>query len=506
MGRPERLALTLVVAAFAFVLGLWAVLVPPFQAPDERAHFDSALHLAIGDPWAAPGEQHLLNAVQSAAGQAAAGTETVPPGTRPTIGELRTAHPGVDAEAVDQMTQHPPTAYLLQAAVLRAVGFEHLRWDHALLALRLFDAVLVLPLPVLAWASVRRLTRSPRAAVVGAAAIVATPELASIGASVTNDALTMLLGGVVTLFVVLTLTGDRRVRTLLALGVALGALVLTKGTGLPAVPFVGAALLLGPGAPRWGRRLLETVGTLLVAGVLGGWWWVRNLVLYGTLQPDGYASIRPPQPFPPGQGPSVLTFLDVSWGTLTRTFWGSFGGNASAALSPWIVVPLTVLTVGVIAGWAFRRAPERRTAVLLLVFPALLLAAQTLTSIQGYRTTTEVVGTQGRYLFPAIVALVAVSAVAWRRLPLRGRGREALPTVVTALAFAVAAAGLVTARVLLVPGSGSAVWSEAGPGSVAVAVLGGVAFLLAIASVVAVHRVPSERRTGAADTPPRPPR
>ena len=505
VGRSERLALGMVVVAFAFVLGLWAVLVPPFQAPDEKAHFDTAMHLAIGDRWVGPGDQRFLNAVQAAAGQAAAGTDTVSASSRATVQELRTAHPGIDVGAVDQMTQHPPTAYALQAVVLRLVGFEHLRWDHALLALRLFDALVVLPLPVLAWAAVRRLTRSPRAAVVGAAAVLAVPELASIAASVTNDALTMTLGGVVTVLLVRTMTGDRRRRTLVLLGIALGALVITKGTGLPAVPVVALALLVGPGAPAWGRRLVETLGTLLLAGVVGGWWWVRNLLVYGTLQPDGYAAIRPPQSFPRGQGPDLLTFVDVSWGTVIRTFWGSFGVNAFAALSPWLVVPLTLVTVGVVVVWAFRRSAERRAAVLLAVFPVLLLVAQTLTSVRGYLTTTAVVGTQGRYLFPAVVAVVVLSALAWRRLPLGGRARRLLPVLVVAGAGALAATGLVTARVRLVPGAGYAVWSDGHLGALATGVLALLALAATAFAVVAVARTPSPL-PGALDDPDRLPR
>ena len=76
VGGAERVALVLVVVAAAVLLGLWAVLVPPFQAPDEKAHFDSALHLALGDPWVAPGSQHVLAAVQAAAAEAPIGTTT----------------------------------------------------------------------------------------------------------------------------------------------------------------------------------------------------------------------------------------------------------------------------------------------------------------------------------------------------------------------------------------------------------------------------------------------
>lgn len=497
--RPEAVALAAVVTLFAVLLGLWAVLVPPFQAPDEKAHFDSALHLAVGDPWVDPGDQRMTGIVQAAAGQAAAGTTAVPAADRSTVAALRAEHPGADPAAVDQMTQHPPTAYAVQAAVLRVVGFEQLRWDHALLLLRLVDALLLLPLPVLAWAAVRRLTGSPRTALVGAASLLAVPELASIGASVTNDALTITLGGVVTVLLVRVLTADRRRRTLLALGTALGLLVVTKGTGLPAVPVVALGLLVAPGVVPRGRRLLETVAVLALATAIGGWWWIRNVVRYGTVQPDGYAAIRPPQAFPAGQGPSAATFLDVSWGTVTRTFWGSFGSNAHAALPVWLTVGLTVVAVALVVGWAFRRSPVRRAVVVLAVFPVLLLAAQTVTSLRAYLDTAQVVGTQGRYLFPGLVALVAVSAVAWRRLAGSVRVprvvREALPAAATAVAAVVAGLGIRTAATTLVPtnASGYAVWSAGPLGDRAVTAGCGLLVALAVVAVLVVGRVGRER-------------
>ena len=504
VGRPEGITLGLVVAVFALVLGLWAVLVPPFQAPDEKAHFDTALHLAIGDAWVGPGDQRFLNAVQAAAGQAAAGTDSLPAASRATVQELRAAHPGVDPGAVDQMTQHPPTAYLLQAAVLRTVGFEHLRWDHALLVLRLFDALVVLPLPVLAWAAVRRLTRSPRAAVVGAAAVLAVPELASIAASVTNDALTMSLGGLVTAVLVLALTGDRRPRVRCRSGSPSVCSSSRRAPGSPPSPWSPSPCSSAPvprrgsstrrdgrGAPAGRRRRRVVVGAE-----------PRRVPDPPARRVRGHPA---PAVLPAGQGPDALTFVDVSWGTVIRTFWGSFGSNAFASMSPWLLVPLTLVTVGVVAVLAFRRGPARRTAVLLAVFPVLLLAAQTSTSVHGYLTTTMVVGTQGRYLFPAVLALIVLSALAWRRLTARTRLRRLLPVGLVVGMIVLAAVGLATARGRLVPGAGYAVWSDASLGATATGVLAFVALLAAAVAVVGVARLPSTP-PDAVDSPVHPPR
>jgi 4-amino-4-deoxy-L-arabinose transferase-like glycosyltransferase len=421
----ERVAVTAVTVAFGLWLLVWALVLPTFQAPDETAHFDAAVHLAIGDSWSAPGDMHVLNATQAAAQQQA----TLPRREWSTMTELLAAAPGVSA-TVNQMTQHPPTAYLAGAGVLRAVHFGGLRFDHAVLALRIADAVTVTPLALLAWASVRRLTRSPRAALVGALALFATPQLASIGASVSNDAPAMLLAGLVVWLAVRMLTGDVRWRTAIGLGVALGAAIWVKGTALPAIPFVALVVLVAGGrALPVVHRLVRTVVVMGVAGGIGAWWWLHNLVAYHRLQPNGYAAMRPPKDFPPGEHPTLGHFVDVSWGTLARTFWGSPGIKAQVSIGDLFTAVLTLIALVVLVVFAFRRGPDLRAVLVLAVFPALLIGIQTYTSAHAYLTTTEVAATQGRYYFPGIVCLIAISAVAWRRVPRTDGGRRAVAVV-----------------------------------------------------------------------------
>uniref|UniRef100_A0A942YDW2 DUF2142 domain-containing protein n=1 Tax=Neobacillus citreus TaxID=2833578 RepID=A0A942YDW2_9BACI len=498
----ERIAVTVVTVTFGLWLVLWAVVVPPFQAPDEPAHVDAAAHLALGGGWPAPGELHVSNAIVAAQQE----WSTVPSAQWSTVGELLAAHPGESA-TVDQMTQHPPTAYAVDALVLRAVHWGSLRWDHAVLALRLFDAVLVAPLSLLAWATVRRVTRSPRAALVAPLALFATPQLASIGASVTNDAPVLLLGGTVVWLAARLLTGDLRTRTLLALGVVTAGLVWTKGTGLPAVPFVAVVTLAaGAGTLPFAHRLGRTVTVLVVTAALGSWWWLHNLLTYHRLQPDGYAAIRPPADFPPGEGPALLHFLDVSWGTIARTFWGSPGQRAQVSIGDTLTAVLTVVALVVVVGWAFRRArgPAGSPVVAwcLAVFPALLLLLQTASSARAYLATTQVAGTQGRYVFPALLALVALSALAWRRLPRTDRGRDVLAAalavvmpVIGIYGLGVVAAFFWNAAAAPVTAEGLSRYAERGP--VPTSVVLTVAALVAVGLTASVvHVLLTSRRVG----------
>ena len=202
--RPERVVVAVVTAAFALLLTLWAVLTPMFEAPDEFTHWDAAVRLALDEGWPPPGEAQNL-----AASELARVTNyDIPPADRSSYGTLLEAAPG-DHDFVNQMTQHPPTYYALAGAVLDAVDFTHHRWDLGVLALRLLSVALVAPLPLLTWATVRRLTRSPRTAIVAATTLLAVPQLAQIGSSVTSDAPIILLGAVTVWLTTRTITGDR---------------------------------------------------------------------------------------------------------------------------------------------------------------------------------------------------------------------------------------------------------------------------------------------------------
>ncbi|PZF58977.1 hypothetical protein DEJ23_04195 [Curtobacterium sp. MCSS17_008] len=501
--RRERVAVAVVTVAFGLWLLVWALVVPVFQAPDETAHIDATVHLAIGAPWVAPGEMHVLNAVQAAAAQ----QTTVPKSEWSDFAELLGGAPG-ESSTVDQMTQHPPTAYLVGALALKAVHFADLRWDHAVLVLRLVDVAAVTFLPLLTWASVRRVTRSPRAGLLGALALFAVPQLASIASSVSNDAPVMLFAAVVVWLAVRLLTGDHRWRTTLGLGVALGALIWIKGTGLPAIPFVALVVLVaGSGVVTLRARLVRTVATLALAAAIGAWWWLHNIVAYGRVQPNGYTAMRPPKDFPPGEHPTLGHFLDVSWGTLARTFWGSPGIKAQVSIGDVLTSLLTIVALVVVVVFAFRRAPERRVVAVVAVFPALLIGIQTYTSAHAYLTTTEVAATQGRYYFPAIVCLIAVSAVAWRRLAAGpvARTRTAVGLAVALPVIGFYGLGVVSswfwnaARFPVTP-AGVARYVALGPVPPAVvAVLVVLVLVGVVATVVQVVRMPAPARVADRD-------
>lgn len=418
--RRELLGVGATTIAFIAVLVSWALFTPLYQAADELQHVDAVLHLALGYGWADPGTMHLLSAAVQTS-QDPASTAGL------TWGQLLAQYPGLrDSAGINQMSQHPPTYYFLGAGLLHLIGFEHLQWNHAVLALRLLDVLLVAPLPLLAWATVRRVTGSPRAALVGGMAILAVPQIAIIGSAVTNDAPVFLLSAATTFLAARILTGDRRLLSAVLLGGLLGALMLMKGTGLPVIPFVGIAVIVGTLRSSGVRTAIaRTAVTAVITALIGAWWWVRNVVVFGAVQPEGFVG-REPQPFPPGRGPDLPTYVTNLWTRLTETFWGSAGRTAHFPVTQVLIDVGTVLTIGVIVLFAFRRSGFRVEAVVLATLPVTFALVETTKAWADYEKMGVVGGTQGRYYFPALVAVITLSALAWRRLPRTSAGRSAL--------------------------------------------------------------------------------
>jgi 4-amino-4-deoxy-L-arabinose transferase-like glycosyltransferase len=421
VSRGEAITIAAVTVAFALALVLWALLTPAFGAPDEINHFDAVVQLALGHGWPDPARLHFLNATLALKTEAA----SVAAADRPSFAALLAAHPGTGL--VNQMSQHPPTWYALAAGALRLVGFEERRWDLALLVVRLVNVALLAALPLVLWAAVRRVTRSPRAALVGAVAVFLVPQVGFIGASASNDPPVVVLGAVVVWLACRVLTGDRSWWTLAFLVLAASAAAACKATALPLVPFAVLAVVLSTrGRSRWLRGGIA----LVVPVVLTSWWWVRNVLVFHTLQPAGLPSSIERTPFDPGEGPDLGNFANTFWNRVINSFWGHYGPLAYPT-SPIVINVLTITALGVLLVWAFRRGPHRAIAWCLAVLPLLTLASGLQNNWSTYLRTTGMGGIQGRYYFVTLGALAVLSAIAWLRFVRDPGSRRSVGVLVT---------------------------------------------------------------------------
>ena len=501
--RRALAAITLVVVAWGL---LWAVVTPSFQAPDEQNHLNSVLRIAYGGGWPAPGDAYLAPAVVDAVAEAAypsdppgrfvhrpdvpqfVDLEAVPRDERTRVAATTALGDATSGTDVDQMTQHPPLYYALGAGVLHATGLTDARWDVAMLALRLLDVLLLALTVPLAAGAARRVTGSPSAGLVAAAFPLFVPQLGHIMGAVNNDALVMLACAAVTFLAAGVVTGDLRWRVAVAIGLVVGLGLLTKVMVAFALPTVGVAYLLARGRP-WPARLGRLAAAGGVAGVVGGWWWVRNVVTLGAVQPVGRPrDVGTVAQVPVDEVPSLLVEK------LAQGFFGNLSWLEVRLPGGWVVLGSTVLVVVALVALVLPGA--RRAAVALLLLPAALAAGVAYNAWDAYDVTGGLVAVQGRYVFGGAPALAAVLAIAlWQAVRRSERRLARVVPVVVALAVAAAGAGLAWAFGSFYRGPGESpgdavdrwlAWSPLeAPALVAVLVLAALTVLGALATCLA---------------------
>ena len=418
----------LILALFLGVGIAYSLVVPPFETPDEPFHYGFARHIAQGNglpvqdpanqgPWAQEGSQAPLYYL-------AAGWLTA----------------GIDQADFEAMAVRNPRANIGDPLYPGNKNFMLYsgRWQPlqgANLALHLGRWLSLLLGAVTLWSTWRlaALAFPARVALplLAMAFVAAIPQFLFLSASFSNDN-AVIAASSVTLFWLARLLvkpADVPVRwwEWTVLGVALGAAALSKLQGLGLVPLSGLVVLF----LAWRRRRwLLLAEAALFAGLpalaIAGWWFWRNIVLYGDWSGLGHLmEIN-------GRRQSELTiaaFLPEFDG-LRFSSWGLFGWF-NILLPGWFYRLMDAVTVAGLAGallHTLRRWRTRHEAgtgdsglyVLLMLW--LWVAMMALLLLYW---TIQATGSQGRLLFPAIAAF-AVLLVAgidfWLRwLPAIGR-------------------------------------------------------------------------------------
>ena len=461
--RALPAALRLVVVLHTLVLLLATVLFPNYRGPDEPLHVDliAAAASAEAVPWPAPGERRVASGV-GAGGFITNGriperrvliASAAPPRSeRPSF---RAAGGGNPSTSANQLVQHPPLYYYLLAPVLALVpDWQDQPFDRLVALLRVVNALLLAPLPLLGFVLARRVGLAAPVAVAAAAVPLAVPQLYHIGSSVNNDNLLLPLLAGTAVVAASVGRGDVRLRTAGLLGVLTGLCLLTKGLALflpllVAVAYAVAASRVGP------RRSVPPAAAALAAGLgIGGWWWVRNKIAYGTFQPDGTKLVQPKLVAHTSWAQTGGDWLDqFSW-LMTRRFWLDPGSTAVPHVTDVAAAVAAALVVAGVGLSVATRTPRWRDT-LLLVLPLACLAG--IVGYGSWETWEKVIrasGMQGRYLYGALPGLaVLVVAGAGRLL---GRRRAVLPLLVVLLAAAMQAVALrLTLPIYWLPETGS---------------------------------------------------
>ena len=408
--------------AFLLWQVVWAVLTPAFRAPDEPLHFNSVLRVAQGQGWPAPGQARVDSQVLEAVRESGLilpsspdfsvmertrslgsqshshapfffETDLVPAGQRLVI------HAGQPTEIVDQMTQHPPLFYVLEALAHRAVGAEQWPWDRQLLLLRLVSVLMTLPVVPAAMYTTWRIGGSRGWALGAGALAFAVPQLAFVTGSLNNDALAIGAGALCIAACASAMFGGASRATVVAAGLSLGLGLWSKGTFIPMGLTVGLAFLASTAELSRRQRVVRALSAGGIGVLVGGPWWLRNLALYGVLQPAGYESVqlRP--------GTDARYFLETASRNLVESFWGRFDWM-DWSLPGLLIAGLAACALG-LGGAAVAHGGSRQRLVL-ASYAVLVSAMLVVQAWSQYRAGGIIPGTQGRYLFPGIVGLLAL--------------------------------------------------------------------------------------------------
>lgn len=422
--RPDaslpRWALPLLLALFALLATISSVVVPPFETPDEIWHFAFIQQLATGGGLPVSGPQTEALWRQQ-------GTQT--PGYYLAAAALTF---WIDQRDFPELyaRKNPYAAIgggadLLNRAYLLHYLEEGWPWRGSILALHIARFFSVFLSVVTLWASFQalRLLVPERVALLGVALFAFIPQFVFISGAASNDNAINAVAALMLWRLILLLQSPvpASTRDLLLLGFLLGLALLSKISGLWLVLMtVGVLGVVAHRARSWhvlGRGLLLIGG---VAALLSGWWFVRNLQLYGDPMATNIwlANIglrnRPA---------TWRTLVFSEWESLDHSFWGLFGWF-NVTYPVWLYRIFQLLELLIVLGLllALFRVLRARRAHATLPWPGLLLLALWLVALiiswAGFFRLAP--AAQGRYFFPAAPTLalgMVVGLSAWRWRP-----------------------------------------------------------------------------------------
>lgn len=406
-------ALFTVTIIVAGALALGTVAKPIYRAPDEAGHADLAYGVFVERSYPEPQDRNFAERVRNSrevVGHGDWGPDDLTAANAPSrnqrgpfadFGDEQPSH------LSNYIAQHPPAYYVAAGAWLELVSFAiaspvtELNFDLVVWLLRLFSAVLIVPVPVLAFATASRVGIPVTGAVVAAAATGAIPMFVYIGSAVNNDNLLVLgFAGLAWLLAGVT-AGDRRWRTAVSVALLGGVALLTKLFAFVIFPWIVVAYLMGALRVGWRSTVVPALVGVGGSGLIGGWWWVSNLIQHGELQPQAAALPAAEAGFEPDLG----WWLPFAAGRLIKRFW------IEPNIVPWDVhwpeltatTLFAVLVIGGVAA-AVRGGRGAELGVQLLPF-SLMLAGVAYGAWSLYADTGQPVGLHGRYFYGGVIGL-----------------------------------------------------------------------------------------------------
>ena len=405
--RSYQVGLLLIIVAYLAIGVIYALSTPPLEASDEFKHYPlvqyvqthHALPVLEPDapgPWLQEGTQPPLYYLVMAALTSWIDTSDLP--------GLRVLNPHAFIGIPNQVGN--------KNLIMHQPEREAFPWRGSVLAVYLIRLASIGLGAGTVWLTARlgRTLLGDRVGLLAAAFTAFNPMFLFVSAAVNNDSLAILLGtlGLYLLVRIWQDAPDPRSHWwwYAGLGVVMGLAMLTKLSlgGLAGLVAVALAVL---GWRRQSWRWLCAAGVLVLGMALAvsGWWFARNLRLYGDL--TGLTAFIAVQ----GTRDTPMVWQDWvgEFGTFYRSYWGLFGAVNVPAPEVFYTGCNVAALIGVVgfALWSWRRRAKVPGAIGLLVAWAAVLSALLI------RWTMISPAFQGRLLFPALSALNVLWAVGW---------------------------------------------------------------------------------------------
>ena len=407
--RVSRLLMAGILAIYV-ALALWySVTVPLGEAPDELPHFTYVRYLAQNGRLPTTTEEH----------------EAFQPPLYYTAGAALTfwvkdevqAPFAVRANAnFDAVDPRAPKDLLLHTS---KENWPYHGWSLAWHLVRLLSVFLG---AITVWA-VYRLGRvlfpaQPAITLTMAALTAFTPQFIFVSSVVNNDNAAIAFSALILWQAAETLHEQdcRRLwRRSVVLGVLLGLGLLSKANLVALVPIAGLAVVIrGYLCHLQGARLAlrQTIVSLVMLGgivlAVSGWYFARNLVLYGD--PLGWSFLLEINAL--REGPLTMEILAWLGRGVFRSFWLGWIGIAFDEMVYTLISAACLVGAAGFVGWLLSGWKEMRRATR---WTLVLLALQAIVTIGSLiQWTATVQGTdQGRLIFPILPTIMLVLAAGW---------------------------------------------------------------------------------------------
>lgn len=351
--RTERTVLILILVLFTALGVTYSVVVPPFEASDEKWHYPMVKYIAdhgalpvqvpgVETGWRQEGSQPPLYYALAAAVTFWIDTSDMQ--------AVRFLNPHADAGAtldgnVNLVVHHPAR--------------ESFPWRGTVLAVhlvRLLSVLMGIVAVYLTYLVAREILPGEPVLALGAAAIHAfTPMVVFISGSVNNDNLVVPLSSLALLMLLKILKSPiSSLKSLafryLALGFVLGLAALAKTSSLALTVLTALVVVVRAVRRRsWGEFLVGGVGTLVPFLAVAGWWFLRNLQLYGDFTGlNVFMEILGTR-----EVPADLAQLWRERYSFAAGYWGNFGG-INVPMPAWVYTVLNGIGVVAVLGLLVR--------------------------------------------------------------------------------------------------------------------------------------------------------